>query len=87
VTFDNDEFDEKMRYTEQKYHALIRRMGASQEDIDCIEEEIMLENGATQNSAVVKGRQRRRGSSSYANRKSRVSGVPSQAKARGGKIS
>jgi len=38
ITFDNDELEEKYKYLEQKYHALIERMGASQEDIDSIEE-------------------------------------------------
>ena len=41
VTFENDELDEKTKYLEQKYHALIKRMGVSQDDIDIIEEEIM----------------------------------------------
>lgn len=44
MTFENDEIDEKCQYLEQKYHALIKRLGASQEDIDAIEEEIMLKN-------------------------------------------
>ena len=44
VTFDNDELEEKNRYLEQKYHALIERLGASQEDIDLFEEEIMMKN-------------------------------------------
>ena len=42
--FDNDELEEKHRYMEQKYHSLIKRMGASQDDIDAIEEEIMMKN-------------------------------------------
>jgi len=33
-----------MKYVEQKYHALINRMGVSQKDIDIIEEEIMFQN-------------------------------------------
>ena len=33
--------EEKLRYIELKYHALIKRMGVSQEDIDIIEEEIL----------------------------------------------
>jgi len=41
VNFENDELDEKSKYLEQKYHALVKRLGASQEDIDSIEEEIM----------------------------------------------
>jgi chromosome segregation ATPase len=44
LTFKCDELEEKLRYTEQKYHALIKRMGASQQDIDHIEEEIMFKN-------------------------------------------
>ena len=47
ITFENDELEEKYMYLEQKYHALIKRMGASQEDIDAIEEEIMLKNDPT----------------------------------------
>lgn len=30
LTFKCDEFEEKLKYMEQKYHALIKRMGASQ---------------------------------------------------------
>lgn len=29
ITFFNDEMDEKIKYIEQKYHALVKRMGAS----------------------------------------------------------
>ena len=61
ATFSNDELDEKCKYLEQKYHALVKRMGASQEDIDFIEEEIM---------QIV----RRRGQGQSQQRKSRVSG-------------
>jgi len=81
ITFENDEFEEKLMYLEQKYHALIKRMGASQEDIDAIEEEIMLKNdqtGARKSSGGVPSQKRtfgrRRGSSAYNNRQSRVSG-------------
>ena len=41
MTFANDEVEERCDYLESKYHALVRRMGASQEDIDAIEEELM----------------------------------------------
>lgn len=41
ATFTQDELDEKCKYLEQKYHALVKRMGASQEDIDMVDEEIM----------------------------------------------
>lgn len=41
MTFANDEAEERCDYLESKYHALVRRMGASQEDIDAIEEELM----------------------------------------------
>ena len=68
-------------YLEQKYHALIKRMGASQEDIDGIEEEIMLKNDPTgthkSNGGLPSQKRtfgRRRGSSAYNNRQSRVSG-------------
>jgi predicted nuclease with TOPRIM domain len=44
ITFDNDEIEEKFKYLEQKYHALIERMGASQEDIDLIDEKIIIKN-------------------------------------------
>jgi hypothetical protein len=80
ITFDNDELEEKQMYLEQKYHALIKRMGASQEDIDGIEEEIMLKNDPSgvhkSNGGPSQKRTygRRRGSSSYNNRQSRVSG-------------
>jgi chromosome segregation ATPase len=47
LTFQCDELDEKLMYMEQKYHALIKRMGASQQDIDRIEEEIMFKNPAS----------------------------------------
>jgi hypothetical protein len=40
-TFEADEMEEKIRYIELKYHALIKRMGVSQEDIDVIEEDIL----------------------------------------------
>lgn len=45
MTFRCDELEEKLRYTEQKYHALINRLGASQQDIDHIEEELMFKRG------------------------------------------
>ena len=68
-------------YLEQKYHALIKRMGASQEDIDAIEEEIMLKNdptGTRKSNGIAPSQKRsygrRRGSSAYNNRQSRVSG-------------
>ena len=67
ITFDNDELEEKYKYLEQKYHALIERMGASQEDIDSIEEQIMAKGNRM-------GGRRRGGASSYNARKSRVSG-------------
>lgn len=54
ITFDNDELEEKLKYLEQKYHALIERMGASQEDIDYIEEKIMIKNETRANNS--KGR-------------------------------
>lgn len=75
--------DEKIKYIEQKYHALVKRMGASQEDIDVIEEEIMLRNPTSRHSKKgnsgaysyeYKQRNKRGGSSIYQNRKSRVSG-------------
>jgi len=75
--------DEKIKYIEQKYHALVKRMGASQEDIDIIEEEIMLRNPTSRHSKKgnsgaysydYKQRNKRGGSSIYQNRKSRVSG-------------
>ena len=50
ITFQNDELDEHIKYIEQKYHALIKRCGASQEDIDAIEEEIMLKNPTSRHS-------------------------------------
>jgi len=72
LTFENDEIDEKCQYLEQKYHALVKRMGASQEDIDAIEEEIMLKNEGASRCANSKAR--KRGQPSYQHRKSRVSG-------------
>ena len=72
LTFENDEIDEKCQYLEQKYHALVKRMGASQEDIDAIEEEIMLKNEGA--SRAANSKTRKRGQSSYPHRKSRVSG-------------
>lgn len=72
MTFDNDEIDEKCQYLEQKYHALIKRMGASQDDIDAIEEEIMLKNEGAQRAANSKAR--KRGQGNYPQIKSRVSG-------------
>lgn len=73
MTFENDELEEKHLYLEQKYHALIKRMGASQEDIDGIEEEIMLKNDP---QGAQKGQKKtfggRRGSSGYNNRQTRV---------------
>jgi len=75
ITFENDELEEKYMYLEQKYHALIKRMGASQEDIDPIEAEIMLKNDPTgpphkSTGAPSQKRNfgRRRGSSGYNNR-------------------
>jgi hypothetical protein len=41
LTFANDEAEERCDYLESKYHALVRRMGASQEDVDAVEEELM----------------------------------------------
>lgn len=72
LTFENDEVDEKCQYLEQKYHALVKRMGASQEDIDAIEEEIMLKNEGAARPANSKAR--KRGQLSHPHRKSRVSG-------------
>lgn len=88
----NDEMDEKIKYIEQKYHALVKRMGASQEDIDMIEEEIMLRNPTSRHSKKgnsgaysydYKRGNKRGGSSIYVNRKSRVSGPEAN---RGNKI-
>lgn len=73
ITFDNDEFEEKFKYLEQKYHALIERMGASQEDIDFIDEKIMIKNESRANNG--KGGRRRGTVQSYGARKSRVSGA------------
>lgn len=72
LAFENDEIDEKCQYLEQKYHALVKRMGASQEDIDAIEEEIMLKNEGASRAANSKAR--KRGPPSYQHRTSRVSG-------------
>ena len=52
---------------------LIKRMGVSQEDIDSIEEEIMMKDQANGQRANNR-RRANAGSSSYANRKSRISG-------------
>ena len=74
LTFQCDEMEEKLKYMEQKYHALIKRMGASQQDIDHIEEEIMFKNPTSNPSKKesysydVFGNQKKRnnrGSSSY----------------------
>ena len=56
MTFANDEQEEQYGYLEQKYHALVRRMGASQEDIDAIEEELIRKQ---------KGGDKPRGNSGY----------------------
>ena len=41
MTLNNDELNEKMQFIEQKYTSLIHRMGASEEDLEAIEEEMM----------------------------------------------
>jgi len=41
VNLENDELKEKVRYIEGKYNNLIRRLGASQEEIEAVEEELM----------------------------------------------
>jgi hypothetical protein len=38
MTFKNDELMDENWYVDQKYHLLIKRCGASQDDIDEIEE-------------------------------------------------
>ena len=43
MTLENDELKEKSRYMEHRYHSLVQRMGASQEDLQAIEEELMAE--------------------------------------------
>ena len=43
LTLENDEFQEKIRFMEQKYHSLVERMGASQEDLNAVEQELMMD--------------------------------------------
>ena len=40
LTLENDEIGEKAQYFETKYAKLVRRLGASEEDLEAIEEEI-----------------------------------------------
>jgi chromosome segregation ATPase len=70
MTFAQDEICEKLKYLEAKYHALVKRMGARQQDIDHIEEEIMFRNPNSKKESFKRSAQ---DSYNY-NRKSRVSG-------------
>jgi len=44
LTFENDEINEKARFLERKYYTLVKRLGASQEVLNAIDEELLLKS-------------------------------------------
>lgn len=43
LTLENDELQEKIRFIESKYQSVVHRLGASPEELDAIENELMME--------------------------------------------
>lgn len=42
MTLENDELIEKINFVEHKYHSLVQKLGASQEEINAIESDFIM---------------------------------------------